>query len=225
MRSSGLGVTASAEINDAKGTRYTTRRLDTGRMRRCSITEAALWRRAMGQQRAEQTESANPAIMTIMRIRRPTQRFRKHIRGAMKIRVDLLAAASLAVLLSTGCTQSNPIIPTTQNTVFSMSIKNGTRTKLSIVPGQRQCMLQTPPMRTLSPNQLWSGHVVLAGLCSSKRWFFDITFENGPAVAGGTWTKTGSQPWEIVLFTHGLALKADRGYDAIFHVTVVRTKT
>jgi len=133
-----------------------------------------------------------------------------------------LTGASLFALFLAGCSSSNGALPPRQNPLLPMSIRNGTNSKLTIVPGRNQCMLRTPPRTTLRPNKQWSGQIELKSTCNSNHWFFDLFISDGFEAAGGTWTKTGAQDWKVILLSHGLALKCRRAPDCIFHVTIVK---
>ena len=139
-----------------------------------------------------------------------------------------LMAATLTIVVFAGCVQSGPAITPAppSDSIIGMSIKNGTNAPLRIAPGTSQCMLQTPPKRTLAASEQWSGQVVMARTCAPDHWEFQVGFnasiKYGFAVASGEWVKNGTKPWVVLLLTSGLALKPEDAIDGVFHFTVVR---
>lgn len=131
----------------------------------------------------------------------------------------------LALVLS-GCGASQSVTPpaSPNATSFTMSITNGTKSVIVMVPQtrDRSCMKRVPPHVSLAPKARWSGTIALDSSCPANRWSFGIAFDASFPAGVAEWTKSGDGHWLILLLTSELELRPQKGADSTFNIRLVK---
>lgn len=139
-----------------------------------------------------------------------------------------LITFGLLMLTLSGCGGSASIAPPVNPnvTTIAMSITNGTNSSIAMSPESvvRSCMRQVPAARTLAPHQRWQGTIALDNTCPKQRWSFGIAFSASFPAASAEWSRSGDGRWLLLYLTSELGLRAAKGQDGLFDITLVRTK-